>query len=283
MISKTIPVQWRGRLHGLRNAAAGVMIIGVSAAGGYLVHRYGFPDGYGYTFLCGFVLTALGLGAFALLRESDSDEIRQRVSVWARIQDVPSLLRAEPGFRRFLGARLLGTAARGCLPFYVILIGERFGMSGPRLGALTIAFTIGQSFSGLGWGVLADRLGFRIVFIGALCCWITGTATLFAPPFEAMYAVYLLVGAGLGGFMVASQNLVLEFGTSSDRPMRIATANALSEFVGVLGFLGAGLLADVAPLLAVFGVATVLQLAALVTIRGVAEPRAPVEPSVPLD
>jgi MFS family permease len=283
IISKTVPVGWRGRLQGLRNAAAGTMIIFVSAAGGYLVGRFGFPAGYGYTFLLGFVLTALGLGAFAMVRESASEDIREPATIFSRVREIPALLGREPAFRRFLAARLLGTAARGALPFYVIFIGDRFGLSGARLGALTIAFTVGQSFSGLGWGTLADRLGFRVIFIGALCCWIVGTVTLLSPRFEAMYVVYLLVGAGMGGFMLSSQNLVLEFGTSLDRPMRIATANTLSELVGVLGFLGAGLLADSAPLFVVFVVATCLQLGALATIRTVAEPRIPVEPTVPLD
>jgi MFS family permease len=283
VVSKTIPVERRGRLLGLRNAAAGGTLLFVAAGGGYFIDRYGFPAGYGYTFLTGFVLTTLGLLAFALLREPDSVELRESTPVLTRVREIPTLLRNEPDFRRFLVARLLGTVARGALPFFVIFVGLRFGISGLRLAALTIAFTVAQSVSALAWGLMADRLGFRVVFVSSLLTWIAGTLLVAAPWVEAMYAVFLLVGTGMGGFMLSAQNLVLEFGTAFDRPMRIATANSLSEFVGMLGFLGAGILADAVTVWSVFVVAVGVQLCALVVMRNVIEPRVPIEPTVPLD
>jgi MFS family permease len=283
VVSKAIPVERRGRLLGLRNAGSGITLFFVAAAAGYLIDWYGFPAGYGYTFLTGFVLTTLGLAVFALLREPVSLELRSSSPVLQRIREIPTLLRQERDFRRFLGARLLATAARGALPFYVIFVGIRFGLSGQRLAALTVAFIVAQSASSLMWGFIADRTGFRWTFVMGLLTWIAGTALLTVPSIEAMYGVFLLVGTGLGGFMLSSQNIVLEFGTALDRPMRIATANSLSELVGMVGFLGAGFLADAAPLWAVFVSATVLQLSALAVVRNVTEPRVPIEPTLPLD
>jgi MFS family permease len=283
IVSKAIPVNRRGRLLGLRNATSGLTLIVVAGVGGYFIDRYGFPDGYGYTFLTGFGLTSVGLAIFALLREPVSRELRESVPVIERARAIPALLREEDNFRRFLTARLLATAARGAIPFYVIFVASRFGISGQRLAVLTIAFTVAQSLSGLGWGLMADRTGFRAVFIGALLAWIAGTSLLVAPRIEAMYAVFLLVGVGFSGFMLSSQNLVLEFGTALDRPLRIATANSFSELVGMFGFFGAGLLADLAPLWAVFVCATALQLSALVAMRSVVEPRVPIEPTVPFE
>jgi MFS family permease len=283
VVSKAVPVNRRGRLLGLRNATSGLTLILVAGLGGYFIDRYGFPGGYGYTFLTGFVLTSLGLAIFALLREPVSRELRESAPVIERARAIPGLLREEDNFRRFLMARLFATAARGAIPFYVIFVAARFGISGQRLAVLTIAFTVAQSLSGLGWGLMADRTGFRAVFIGALLAWIAGTSLLIVPRIEAMYAVFLLVGVGFSGFMLSSQNLVLEFGTALDRPLRIATANSLSELIGMIGFFGAGLLADLAPLWAVFVAATALQLSALVAMRRVVEPRIPVEPTVPLE
>ena len=51
----------------------------------------------------------------------------------------------------------------------------------------------------------------------------------------------------------------------------------------MIGFFGAGVLADLAPLWAVFVTATALQLSALVAMRSVVEPRVRVEPTVPLE
>ena len=258
---------------GLRNAASGIALILVSGVGGYLVDRYGFPAGFGYTFLTGFVLTAVGLVAFGMVREPISEELRESTPIFARLRDIPPLLRREPEFRRFLGARLMGGAGRGALPFYILFLGTRFELSGLLLGQLTMAFVVAQSVSALGWGLMADRTGFRAVFVAALVTWISGTMLLTIPTLWAAYAVFLVVGSGMSGFMLASQNLVLEFGSALDRPLRIATANSASEFVVMFAFLGAALLSDTYPLPVVFVLASLFHIAALVLARGVTDPR----------
>jgi MFS family permease len=281
IISKAVPAVRRGRLMGLRNAASGIVLLFVSGVGGYLVDRYGFPTGYGYTFLTGFVLTAVGLVAFGMVREPESEELRVSTPVFARIRDLPPLLREEPLFRRFLWARLIGGAGRGALPFYILFVGSRMEISGLLLGQLTIAFVVSQSVAALGWGIMADRTGFRAVFVASLFTWLGGTMLLAVPSLWAAYGVFLLVGSGMSGFMLASQNLVLEFGSALDRPFRIATANSASEFVSMLAFLGAALLSDAFPLPVVFVLASLSQVAALLLIRGVLDPRVPTVPQVP--
>jgi MFS family permease len=286
LISKTVPVNRRGVLLGLRTTAAGVLLVAVSYVGGWLVDRAGFPYGYGWTFLLCFVLTSLGLIAFGFLREPDSVEVRDgSIRFRERLGELPELLRAEPGFRRFLVARLAGTLARGVLPIYIVFIGQRLEIGGlAELGTFTAAFVAANSFSGLGWGLLADRVGFKGVFQRALVCWAAANALILvvSPGTLAYAAVYALVGAGLAGFMLAGQNLVLEFGSQRDRPMRIAISNTGSELFGMAGFLIAGLLADRAGAPVVFALSIACQLAALLVMRGVEEPRRRIEPTVEL-
>jgi MFS family permease len=282
VISKTVPVTRRGVLLGLRNSAAGVALLGVAFLGGYLVEWKGFPAGYGYTFLIGFLLTSLGLVAFGFLREPDSIEVHDGAPLRARLRELPALLRAEPDFRRFLVARLLGTASRGAMPMYILFIGRELSIGGGQLGLFSATFFVANSFSGLGWGVLADRVGFKGVFQAALLCWAAGSALIIlAPAGTLTYAgIYVLVGAGMSGFMLAGQNLVLEFGTQRDRPMRIAISNSVSEFVGMFAFVAAGLLADLATLQLVFALSIVCQLAAILLMRRVREPRVRVAPTI---
>jgi MFS family permease len=282
VISKTIPVARRGVLLGLRTSAAGVALLGVAFVGGYLVEGAGFPAGYGYTFLLGFVLTSLGLVAFAFLREPDSSEVHEGTPLGARLRTLPALLRGEPDFRRFIVARFLGTASRGAMPMYILFIGRELSISGEQLGLYSATFFVANSFSGLGWGLLADRIGFKGVFQAALLTWAAGSALIILAPVSTLaYAgIYVLVGAGVSGFMLAGQNLVLEFGTQRDRPMRIAISNSGSEFVGTFGFLAAGLLADLATLELVFVLSIACQLGAILLMRRVREPRVRVAPTI---
>jgi MFS family permease len=274
LVSKTIPVGRRGLLLGLRNASATATLFVVSIVGGYLVDRYGFPDGYGYTFATGFVLTALGLVAFAFLREPPTLNRRDPTPTARRVRDVLPLLRSEVHFRRYLVARVLVTAARGATPFYIVWVAREFGISGPRLAAFTILFAVAQGASTLLWGILGDRTGFRAAFLWSVGCWIAGTVLLLTVPYiEGAYAVFLLVGGGWGGFMMSSQNLALEFGTEEDRPLRIATCNSLSELTGTFGFVLAGISADLMPLEYVFCAAIALHALGIIQMRRVAEPR----------
>jgi MFS family permease len=281
-MAKVIPIERRGRLLGLRDLASGAVLIGVASAGGLLVDRFGFARGNGYTFLLAFVLTSLGLSAFAAVREPPGRDLRERVPFARRVRELPALLRAEPDFRRFLSARLLASGARGVLPLYVVFVAREFGISGARLGLFTVVFSLAQSSSTLGWGYLGDRAGYKRVFQASSACWLAGTSLLLAAtqPWAAT-ATYALVGAGLGGFMLAGSNLVLEFGSERERAMRIATHNAATELVGMLGFLGAGLLAEGVSLRAAFAVSIALQATAILRIRAMRDPRRRVYAELP--
>ncbi len=278
IISKCIPAHRRGRLLGLRNASAGLTLFVVSWIGGRLIDRYAFPHGYGLTFLLAFVLTFLGLVAFVFLREPDTIERRVRMPLLARLADLPSFLASEPNFLRYVLARILATAGRAALPFYILYVGERFGFSGARLAFLTILFVAAQSQAALLWGLLSDRSGFRQVFLGGVGLWMAGNLlSLLGNGLWSAYGIFFLVGAGSAGFMLASQNLVLEFGNQENRPMRIASANASSEFVGMMAYLSAGMLSDAASLAWIFGLSLALQAAAIIAMMKVEDPRVAVE------
>ena len=275
LFAKSVPVRRRGRLQGTRNLSAGVSVILLSVVAGWVLERHGFPRGYGLTFLGAAVLASVGLSFMALIREPAAVDVHAAgLNLRARLRRLPDLLRSDRDFAGFLEARLLTSAARGALPFYIVLVSERFGVTGTRLAALTVAFVAAQSVSALMWGLLGDRSGFRAVYVLALGTWILGSLiVLWAPVFPIAYAVFLLVGAGLSGVLLASQNLVLEFGRERDRPMRIAATHSLSEAAGVAGFLGAGLISLMAPIESVFLVSTVLHLLALRKLIRTVDPR----------
>jgi len=82
------------------------------------------------------------------------------------------------------------------------------------------------------------------------------------------------LGAGLGGFMMSAQNMVLEFGSREDLPLRIAVANSSSELVGTIGPLLGAAIAIVWNYEALFCVAIAFQLTAVVVmLLFVEEPR----------
>ncbi|MDJ0789063.1 MAG: MFS transporter [Myxococcota bacterium] len=260
LISKVIPVDVRGRLLGLRNALATVTAALVGIVGGRLIDVDLFGNGYAATFLVAFVLTSLGLLSLSFMKEPESPEVRENTRLGARLRDVPALLRADPAFTRFFLARALATMGRMSVPFYVIYAGTQMEISGATLGNLSGAFVIAQGGSNLLWGAVADRSGFRLVFLLSLVLWMASALLLLSTTGEfALLAVMFGLGAGLGGFMMAGQNLVLEFGEREDLPLRIALSNTGSELAGVIGPLLAGVLAMASGYPAVFWTAIAFQ------------------------
>ena len=274
LLAKAIPVASRGWLTGLRNLAAGLTLLLVSAVAGTVLDLHGYPRGYGYAFLIAFALTSLGLMGLLLFREPAAGETRAPIPLGQRVREIPALLTEDKSFRVFVWARMLGNVARGVLPFYVIAIGQLFGVSGRRLAAFTIAYTIAQSGSALAWGLLGDRRGYRLVFLSALGCWILGSALIvLMPSVTTAYLVFALVATGVSGTLMAGQNLVLEFGRERDRAMRIAATNSVSEASGMIGFLLAGAIAELVSLQWLFVGSALLQAIVMLLLLRVQDPR----------
>jgi MFS family permease len=275
LVAKVVPVELRGRLMGLRTALSGVVAGGVGAIGGRLVDANTLGDGYAATFLIAFVLTAVGLSAMLFVREPDSPQVLERSRFGQRLRQLPAMLRGDRGFTFYFVARALGAVGRMSMPFYVIFAKTRFEIGGAQLGDLTLAFVLAQSVGNLAWGTFADRRGFRAVFVTALSLWMLSALLLLTTTsFAGLVLVMVGLGAGLGGFMLAGQNLVLEFGAREDLPMRIAVANSAAELLGGFGVLAGGILYVAVAPAAVFWTAIAFQLAAvLVVVLHVDEPR----------
>jgi MFS family permease len=269
LMAKVIPVDVRGRLSGLRNALAGITSSSVGFfSGAYFVQNNTFGNGYATTFLVAFVLTELGLVAMWFLREPESPGVRERTGVTARMRDLPALVRGDRNFGVFLVACVLGSFGRIAMPYYVLFAGQRLHIGGIELGELTAAFLLSSTVLNLFWGTVADRMGFRAVFLGSLGLWIAATLALFATEsFAGLLAVMVGVGAGSGGFMMGQQNLVLEFGRREDLPLRIGAANSTTEAMGVIAPLAGGVIATVWSYQAVFGCAIAFKLAAALLVQ----------------
>jgi MFS family permease len=277
LMSKVIPVDRRGFLIGLRTSLAGLTAAGVAYLGGrYLVEPNAFGNGYAMTFLVAFVLTCLGLAMLMLIREPVPPEVRIPVALASRLRDLPALLRSDRAFTYYFLGRALATMGRMAVPFYILYVGDVIGVvnergssipSGAAIGILSTAFIIANSVTNFGWGLIADRTGFRLVLLISLGVWITGAMGIMAATNLPEFTLcFVGVGAGMGGFQMAAQNMALEFGSRADLPLRIAVANSAQEFVGFLGPLLGGVIAVTFSKQSVFWVAIAFQLSAIVVV-----------------
>lgn len=276
LVSKVIPVERRGFLLGLRNALAGLTAAGVAIyAGSRLIEQRVLGNGYGATFLLSFGLTSVGLLMLLFVREPETPRVLERVAVLRRLREVPELLRADRGFTRYFVARALATMGRMAMPFYWLYAKSRLALSADELGAVSAAFILALSIGNLAWGLIADRRGFRTVFLASLATWMLSVLLLLgADGVPRLLAVFAGLGAGSGGFQMSAQNLALEFGRRRNLPMRIAVANSAANFVAAVGAVLGGVLAGLLSYVGVFWIALGFQAAAFALVSlAVDEPR----------
>ena len=263
LLTKTIPADRRGMMIGLRNFLGGMTASAVAYVGGkYLVESNALGNGYAATFLLAFVLTALGLTLLYFVREPEAPSVRAPVSVRERLADLPVLLQ-DRAFAMYFWAQTLATLGTLALPFYILFVGKTQGLTGEKIGLLSLALLVSQTVANLGWGALADRLGFKAVFVPALLMWAGATIALaFSTDSASVMACFVGIGAGYSGFLIAAQNMVLEFGDRSDLPMRIAMVNSAQSLVQVFGAIVGGQMADSLGFEVVFAAAVLAKLAA---------------------
>ena len=254
LMSKVIPVDQRGWLTGLRNFLAGITAATVAYLGGrYLIGDN--PDAFGYsmTFLLAFLLTSIGLALLVFVREPEPPTVAPDVTLKARLAQIPALLRNDPAFTHYFLARSLATMGRMAMPFYILYAGQTLGLTGVTLGTLTVAFTLSGTIANLLWGLLADRRGFRLAFLGSIGLWIASTVLLiFTEGMLLSILVFIGIGAAVQGFQTSAANMTLEFGHRDDVPLRIAIANSSAEIAGAIGPLFGGILATLLGYEAVF-------------------------------
>jgi MFS family permease len=274
MVSKIIPVDRRGALGGMRSAVAGVVASGVGFVGGYLVKVNALGNGYASVFLGAFALATLGLLSLLMVREPESPEVKPQQSFLSRLREVPGLWRADKDYRAYMWARAFGAGGRMAVPFYAIYAGK-LDLPIQSIGWASSAYLFSQSMSVIPWGLLGDRQGFRNVLGYSLLTWTISTLILMhSGSIVPLLIGFVGLGAGQGGYELGTTNLVLEFGSRKDLPMRIALAQSGEQLVSIGAPLLGALLVETLSYRHMFWTAVLVQSAALaITFLKVTEPR----------
>ncbi|MEX0941820.1 MAG: MFS transporter [Pseudomonadales bacterium] len=266
--AKVIPVNRRGFVSGWRNFLAGATTASLSYfAGGYFIDNNLLGDGYASLFLLAFVITSIGLIALAFTKEPASAAVRSRENVKQSFQAVLPLLRGNPAFARFFLVGALGSFGRMAMPFYIIYAGTQMDITGAMLGVLTTIWMLTGTATNLVWGSIADRSGYRIVMIMTLGLWaMAHIQLLLAGGVLGILVFFVMIGTASGGFNQARQNMVLELGTDTDIPLRVAISNMAVNTIGTVGPLLGGVIASFMGHAAIFLLCLIMQLIALVII-----------------
>jgi MFS family permease len=276
VMSKIIPVERRGRFIGLRNFLGGMSASFVGLVAGSLIETLRFPHSYAATYLLAFSLTCIGLVFFAFSREVPSPVVSEKTPLLQSLRSIPALVRGDRNFANYMLCSAVGSFALMSNPFVILYVGDKLSLSGHELGGIFFFFNMARTSVNLIFGPIADRSGFRLVFMLSVGIWAAAMVGLVLAPVTYILAIvfFVAIGAGVAGFRMSVNNMVFEFGTTAERPMRIAVVNSVSELSNAIGPLIAGVMADAISYKSIFIVSIVCTVCSLVMMRTrVTEPR----------
>jgi len=253
--AKVVPHYRLGTFWVLRNAIGGVLAL----LSGLVLRRVldsdlAFPTDFGVLFLLGTVLMGGAYLSFALVREP-AGKIAVKEPLWGTLRRLPSVVRADASFRRYLRVRFLGLAALMAEPFYAIYALERLSAPASVLGTYIIVATFASIAINFAFRRPADRgRNVSVLQVSIALLVLAPLVALVAPDWRWFGLVFALSAAGNSGMGIAAWNLLYAVSPEAERPLYVGVANsvlalpslapiAIGALLLTIGFEGAFLLA----------------------------------------
>ena len=249
VIGKCVPAAWRGRLFGYAGGIAGVLGLGMDSLLRHLLSGSagGFPNGYAFGFLIGFVLltaSCLPLGfvrePFVTPRAGDDPHTghygRDAWYVW----------RSNRSFRRFLYGQIALTLAALAVPFYVLYAQHHLHAGGGSVAGYTASLVLVTAFGSLALGAWSDHGGNKNVLLAScgFAMVASGLALVASTPL-LFYSVFIALSLAQAGAGIAGNNIVMEYaGSPREIPLYTSMYNAITALPRAAAPLLGGLLAD---------------------------------------
>ncbi|HSM57362.1 MAG TPA: hypothetical protein VK879_14515 [Candidatus Sulfomarinibacteraceae bacterium] len=234
VLAKTIPRGRRGALLGLRATSAGVLTL----VAGLLLRLYVAEEGdlRPYLLLLGVagLLWLLGAALAAAVTEQPGaaegarNGVQQARAGWRLLQE-------QPGFRRYIVARVLLLSVQLVTPFYVLYARRLTGGAVIGLSWFVIATGVAEVLSSPFWGRFSDRSSRVVMMAGGALAAASGALALLLglmpPAWQTplvFSSVFLLAGFATAGVRLGRKTYLVDGAPEASRPLYIAVGNTIA-------------------------------------------------------
>ncbi len=284
VIARAIPAGQRGRFFGLRDFTGGILAIGAAVLVRVTLNEASgprFPYNYALLFAIAGLAGAAAYFVFGRITEptESSTATTQVAASGAPIHWSAPL--SNRSFRLFIWTRVALMAATVALPFYGLYAKQRLGAPDDMAGTYSAALTAALVVSTMLWGRLSDRKGnllvLRAVSVGYLLLALLPLLVGHYVSYATYTVVFVLLGAVYSGGDIALLAMGLELAPPEQRSAYLGLLNSALGVVSLLLVLG-GLIVAHWGLEAVFLVSAAMSATAIITLRGLPDPRASKSP-----
>jgi len=276
LIAGTIPPKRRGAFFGVRQFLGGLTGVLAGVVSHRLLASPGdlLQEGYGRLFFLTAIAIAVAGVGFAMMREPTDEETRTVRSLTEYVRESMTRARSSPQFRKLVWLSVGLYSVYLSFPYFVVFARDRLGEPAAHIGLYVGAIAAGDAVSGIGWGFLGDRRGYRLVLIGsAATTLLSTTAAIGAAYWPPLLTVtFGLAGIGLRGADLGVRNYLLEITSAHLVPTCMALKNTLTAPTLAFPLLG-GVVVEGLGYLPLFALTGALLGASLLFAFTIPEPR----------
>jgi MFS family permease len=209
LFAKSVPAESRGRVTGLGNSIGTLLAAGGAVFASRILERSDGFQGYAWCFLIAFVVLVVSVLPLAFVDEPE-DQVPERRSMIGHLRELPSLI----GSRDFLWYVALHVLLNLCLAGTSLLTGFAvlsLGISDSTIAIGSAVMMAATAIFSLAFGLIADRRGYRPVFVlGSICALLLYGSVLVQPGLPAVISAYFMAGALMSALLVGG-NMTMEF------------------------------------------------------------------------
>jgi len=246
-------------------------------------HGLPFPTNYASLFLLSALAFGLGLACFSQLQEPEDKQVTHSVSLREQLRRVPTFLRENPRFERYVLLRAFLRLGSIATPFYAIYATEVLGAPTAIVGLYISFATFARIFSNLVWSRTGQRRGnLFLMRAGTLFTLMAPLVALAMPlvgralgwqgtPLAYLFGLlFVCQGVANSGISIGMHAFLLDIAPPAERPSYIGSVNSILGLISFIPIVG-GALIDFLGYEIVFALALAFMLAALLASQGLSD------------
>jgi MFS family permease len=244
IIAKTLNSKERISLYTVKQFLSSIMAL----LGGLIIKRIfsmpglEYPTNYSISLFIGGVGLIIASIGFWILDEPDSvitDE--SRISLKDYLKSVPSIIRNDLSFKKFIIVENMASFSIMIMPFYIIFAKSTFNIGNDYIGTYLIFQISGTILSNFIWGFIAKK--YQSQGVVTTCILIGALLPLIAIGLSFTNAnlygvVFLLIGFIISGRRIGFEPLLLDIAPENKRTEYLGIRGTLNIFIVILPILG---------------------------------------------
>lgn len=192
-----------------------------------------FPNNFGWGFIimgCSLTVGILVFLLFNIDNKSADTPHKTIADFWA---DTKTIIQTHENFRYYLFSRIFITAHFPAMSLYAVYAQNLFGFDISEAGVFTILQVLAFGVGSVSAGKIGDRWGHKTAITLSFCGYLLAIiCAVFASSMVHVYAIFLCLGLGQGGFMPSAMNMVYEFAETRDSKIYMALIDTfLAPFI----------------------------------------------------